>query len=170
MKHYHLAIRRLAKTVRSSSRRSQPATLAATLLLAYFEVWSSDHSKWCNHLFGARILLKEVPFRHMTRTILPFKRQMRLHQEQVYLSSAFLSRIDTTPPADLDVLDLGLISEIVGHPIDGLAYGQGPPVPGDTHENITDRDIENYEQLRDLYWWHCKMDIYQGILGGTKLL
>ncbi|CRK25367.1 hypothetical protein BN1723_003273 [Verticillium longisporum] len=37
MKHYHLAIRRIARNVRSHTKRTQPATLASTLLLAFFE-------------------------------------------------------------------------------------------------------------------------------------
>jgi hypothetical protein len=34
----------------------------------------------------------------------------------------------------------------------------------------TDKDIETYDILRDLFWWYAKMDVYQSMLGGTKLL
>ncbi|KAJ5009521.1 putative transcriptional regulatory protein [Colletotrichum sp. SAR 10_99] len=167
MKHYHLSIRRIAKNVRTVKRRTSPATLAATLLLGYFEVWNSDHSKWCNHLFGARLLIKEIPFREMTRNILPLKRARRaLFQEsQNQPFDPFYMGHDNTHMMnhDLDDLDLGLLSRLTNQHVsyeDDAAASIG--------NYYTDRDIEHYEHLRDLYWWYCKMDVYQSMLGGGK--
>lgn len=74
MKHYHWSIRRIAKNIRTSLRRTKLSTLAATLFLAYFEVRSSDHTKWCSHLLGASLLLREIALRDMSRVCLPAKR------------------------------------------------------------------------------------------------
>ncbi|KAK2011161.1 hypothetical protein LZ32DRAFT_534401 [Colletotrichum eremochloae] len=166
MKHYHLAIRRIAKNLRSPKRRTQPATLAASLLLGYFEVWNSDHTKWCNHLFGSRLLIREVPFRQMTKNILPLKRTRRaLFQESQSqpLDPFFMGHDNTHMVShDLDDLDLGLLSKITNQHV---SYEDDEPPISNYY---TDRDIEHYEHLRDLYWWYCKMDVYQSVLGGGK--
>ena len=63
------------------------------------------------------------------------------------------------------------LSSITGLNLRHEDYGQG--IDDDeviTEKFSTDRDIENYEHLRDLYWWYSKMEVYQSILGGTKLL
>ncbi|KAF7559655.1 hypothetical protein G7046_g4488 [Stylonectria norvegica] len=172
MKHYHLAIRRIAKNVRAPLRRTQPPTLAATLLLAYFEVWSSDHSKWCNHLFGARILFREIPLLEMTRQCLPVKRykQRRKDAEEQDQLRSFFPGFNLNPRSELSELNYHLLSIIAGQDVVPEQYGLAEDQSIDLTTNFTtDRDIEQFENLRDLYWWYCKMDVYQGILGGTRL-
>ncbi|RDA83204.1 hypothetical protein CP532_1231 [Ophiocordyceps camponoti-leonardi (nom. inval.)] len=156
LKHYHLSIRRIAKNIRSPLRRSKLSTLAATLLLAYFEVWSSDHTKWCSHLFGARLLFREIALRDMSRICLPAKR--------LRWSTCF-----GTGDAPID-LDYQLLSAITGTQISAEDYGlqDGQPVDQRCYY-LTDKDIEQYDILRDLFWWYGKMDVYQSVLGGTKL-
>ncbi|OLN95538.1 putative transcriptional regulatory protein C15D4.02-like protein 1 [Colletotrichum chlorophyti] len=165
MKHYHLAIRRIAKNLRSPKKRLQPATLATSLLLGYFEVWNSDHTKWCNHLMGSRLLIREIPFREWTRHILPLKRARRaLFQEsqQQPLDPFFMGHDNShTISHDLDDLDLGLLSRLTNQHV---VYEDDRPLG----KYYTDRDIEHYEHLRDLYWWYCKMDVYHSTLGGGK--
>lgn len=171
MKHYHLAIRRIAKNVQTPLRRTQPPTLAATLLLAYFEVWSSDHSKWCNHLFGARILFREISLRDMTRQCLPIKRLKQQEEDAHQPLTPFFPELTFNQRSKLTTLDYQLLSIISGQHIEPEQYGLGENQPIDLLAGaVTDRDIEQYENLRDLYWWYCKMDVYQSILGGTKLL
>lgn len=177
MKHYHLAIRRISKCVRSVTKRAHPATLAATLLLGYFEVWSSDHTKWCRHLYGARILFREVPFRHMTRTVLAAKKDRREKMEQERQERLFDPLMDYNDDDDdvlnpeLEDTDVEFLNVISGRNLDPQDYGLDfdfaslPP----SHQP-TPRDIEHYEHLRDLWWWNCKMDVYQSILGATRLL
>ncbi|KAK7418387.1 hypothetical protein QQX98_004007 [Neonectria punicea] len=172
MKHYHLAIRRIARNVKTPMRRTQPPTLAATLLLAYFEVWSSDHTKWCNHLFGARILLREMPLRDMSRRCLPIKRlrQRRKDSEDQSQMNSFFPGFRVTAQSELAELDYGLLRTLSGQFVTAEDYGLGENQPLDPAASFTsDRDIEQYENLRDLYWWYCKMDVYQSMLGGTKL-
>ena len=53
LRHYAFALRRVAKSVGLPHRRQKIEVLAAALLLAFYESWSSDHGKWINHLLGA---------------------------------------------------------------------------------------------------------------------
>lgn len=173
MKHYHLAIRRIAKNVRTPLRRRQPPTIAATLLLAYFEVWSSEHTKWCNHLFGARILFREVPLKEMSRQRLPVKRyrQAKKDAEDQDQMNSFFPGFRVSSQSELLNLDYEFLNDLSGHGTTAEDYdlaGDQPTEPPDN--SVTDRDIEQYENMRDLYWWYCKMDVYQSVLGGTKLL
>ena len=169
MKHYHLSLRRIAKNYQSNTRRAQPATLAATLLLGFYEVWNSDHDKWCKHMWGARAILKEIPLRQMTQSILYMKRRQQrfegLQRQQQYdgimpSQSDFLEN-------DVNDVDVNLVREITGRPV-CFEDDHGAPPPASMR--FTERDLENYEHICDLYWWYCKMDVYQSFLGGTKLL
>ena len=169
MKHYHLSLRRIAKNYQSTNRRTQPATLAATLLLGFYEVWNSDHDKWCKHMWGARAIIREIPLRRMNKDILAFKRKQRERMQQMTPDQLAAEGLQHTSfsVSDMDV-DTGFLSQLTGRTVsydDGGAYGART-----SQRQYTDRDIENFENLRDLYWWYCKMDVYQSVLGGAKVL
>jgi len=173
MKHYHLAIRRIAKNVRDEDKRKHPATLAATLLLSYFEVWSSDHAKWCKHLYGARILFREVDFREKSRRCLPAKRAQRRNRERMQndLGSLFAgyNQPEASAGDEFDNVDVEILAHLMDQPLSGENYGVGIEIDENDANMPTDREIELYEHQRDLFWWNCKMDVYQSILGGTRL-
>lgn len=170
MKHYHLSLRRTAKNYQSPHRRTQPATLAATLLLGFYEVWNSDHDKWCKHMWGARAIIRDIPLRRLTREVLDYKRRqkeqmLRNHQcnEVCFASHGDLS-------VDPGAVDTELIFQITGQKVD-YDLAQGHVIGGSSRPSrVTERDVETYEQIRDLYWWYCKMDVYQSFLGGTRPL
>ncbi|OIW31765.1 hypothetical protein CONLIGDRAFT_660025 [Coniochaeta ligniaria NRRL 30616] len=187
MKHYHLSLRRIAKNYQSPTRRTQPATLAATLLLGFYEVWNGDHGKWCKHMWGARAIIREIPLKEMTKAILGLKRrrQQRLRdlllQRQQQQRQPHFGGFDSfgvamtaehgNVEADFTDINPGLISQITGKAVTyedfGLVYDpEGPKKPT---RRYTERDIETYEHTSDLYWWYCKMDVYQSILGATSL-
>ncbi|KAH8889712.1 hypothetical protein GQ53DRAFT_782857 [Thozetella sp. PMI_491] len=170
MKHYHLSLRRLAKNYQSTTRRTQPATLAATLLLGFYEVWNSDHDKWCKHMWGARAILKEIPLRQMTRDILALKRRHRRQVQESRLQQMQHDGFSYSQPdmPDIDMVNTALLSQLTGHSVNYDDFGQ---VYGSrsSHRRYTERDIETYEHLSDLFWWYCKMDVYQSVLGGAKL-
>jgi hypothetical protein len=177
LKHYHRAIRRVASSVKSPSKRTQPATLAATLLLGYFEVWSSDHTKWCNHLFGARILFREMSLGEMTRSCFPVKRLRQGQEASGYqlghISSQFYGSHQQSGSAqgELINLDYDFLRTITGLKVTPEDYGEGETLLIDRmNAPATDKEIEKYDIICDLFWWYCKMDVYQSILGGTKLL
>ncbi|EHK43093.1 hypothetical protein TRIATDRAFT_34316 [Trichoderma atroviride IMI 206040] len=176
LKHYHRAIRRVANSVKSPSKRTQPATLAATLLLGYFEVWSSDHTKWCNHLFGAKILFREMSLGDMTRSCFPVKRMRQGQEANGYqlghINSQFYGshQQPVSPQGGLNNLDYDLLRAITGLVVTPEDYGEGERQPSDKRSApATDKEIEKYDIICDLFWWYCKMDVYQSMLGGTKL-
>ncbi|KAB5572394.1 fungal transcriptional regulatory-like protein [Coniochaeta sp. 2T2.1] len=186
MKHYHLSLRRIAKNYQSPTRRTQPATLAATLLLGFYEVWNSDHAKWCKHMWGARAIIREIPFKDMTKAVLGLKRKrrQRLHdllRRQQQQSQGNFGAIDPfSVPMDEDIsnvqpdftdVNTGLISQITGTTVTYEDFGHIYNEDGQrkSARKYTDRDVETYEHLSDLYWWYCKMDVYQSILGATSL-
>ncbi|KAI1276744.1 hypothetical protein F5Y07DRAFT_128468 [Xylaria sp. FL0933] len=175
LKHYHLALRRIAKNVTRPARRTQTANLAATLILAFYEVWNSDHDKWCSHMLGARWIIKEIPLSEMTRAIMALKmqkRQAEMEQAQFGTFGDFPSTEDSDYLyKDWDLIDVSLLSTLMGREVTCDDLGMLPPELS-SHPPpkyiYTNKDMERYEQLSDLFWWYCKMDVYQSILGGTR--
>ena len=174
MKHYHLSLRRMAKNYQSASRRVQPATLAATLLLGFYEVWNSDHDLWCKHMWGARAILKEISLAEMTRGILAVKRRRRqrlqeLRSQQSYDAfDAVNGNVDNDD--DLHEVDTGLLAKLSGQPVSYEEQRAANASFWDLPKRYTEHDVETYELVRDLFWWYCKMDVYQSVLGATRLL
>ncbi|KAI4603144.1 hypothetical protein KJ359_005936 [Pestalotiopsis sp. 9143b] len=199
LKHYHLSLRRIARNVGRVSKKTQPSNLAAILLLAFYEVWSSDHGKWCKHLLGGRWIIKDIPYPDMSRKVMDIKRRLRKEKIMAAQSRAQQAQLvddqgpfstfgvydhlfDSQPDPlqgqmdplyhDWDLIDVPLLNAITGKSIDVDALGfvpaeqsRYPRSPG----KLTEKDIDHYETLSDLYWWYCKMDVYQSVLGGTRL-
>jgi hypothetical protein len=170
MKHYHLSLRRIAKNYQSPNRRTQPATLAATLLLGFYEVWNSDHDKWCKHMWGARAILRELDLGRTMREVLAVRRRKREEKLRAHHCSEMCFATHGDLYSDPGDVDTELIYQLTGQRVNydtGSGY-----VVDDAHRppRLSERDMERFEQLRDLYWWYCKMDVYQSFLGGTRLL
>ncbi|CAK7209878.1 hypothetical protein SCUCBS95973_000590 [Sporothrix curviconia] len=179
MKHYHLSLRRIARNCGSPSRRVQPATLAATMLLGFYEVWNSDHDKWCKHLWGARAILREIPIKDMTKKILALKREQRQYLKTFnpeYGDEPYANAI--VAERDIDQVDSSLVAQLSGRPVgyedDKLSASTSTSASAfhawTASSHYTEKDIETYELIADVFWWYCKMDVYQSILGGTPLL
>ncbi|KAI4863924.1 hypothetical protein F4820DRAFT_356464 [Hypoxylon rubiginosum] len=176
LKHYHLALRRVARNVGRPNRRAQPSNLAATLVLSFYEVWSSDHDKWSRHLLGARLIIKEIPFAEMTRAMMAIKTQKRLQDMEQPSMDAFgmFTSYEESGPLhkDWDLIDVPLLRVVTGLDISYDELGMLPEAQSAyrrSRDGYTGKDMERYEQLSDLFWWYCKMDVYQSILGGTRL-
>jgi hypothetical protein len=180
LKHYSLAIRRVGRAVSSPTRRGQPATLAATLLLGWFEVMTADHSKWAGHVLGAKMLLQSVDFAGITKYLKKRRTQQReaqnIHQQEGPFSSFGEARQDDGNSADYlpkdDDVNENLVSMIMGKKLQYDQYGQildDINAPSDDNKMYTQREIETYETQRDLFWWYCRNDTIHCILGGTKL-
>lgn len=169
--HYGLCLKRLAKYYESPAKRSQPAVLAASLLLAFYEVWISNHEKWCTHMIGARHIIHETPFRQMSRHVWYVHQQRYLQWIELQEQNPFADFMPqgAHPGHELAEVDLGLVRSLTGRPV---YFMEGPDATDRQSKprNCTERDLENYEHLADLYWWFCKMDVYQATLGGSKLL
>jgi hypothetical protein len=183
LKHYHIAIRRLARNVGSSTRRKQLATFATTLLLGYYEVISADHSKWCDHLLGAHQLVKQIDFSGITRYLKTKKAYLaKFPPESFYYSSDMA--LDTPVVYDDygmgglgrsmdDEVDENLVGIIMGKQIKYAEYGEvieEPDGPYTGNEKYTQRELEIFDTQQDLFWWYTKQDIFQSILSQNKLL
>jgi hypothetical protein len=182
LKHYHLAIRRIAKSVRLPTRRGQPGVLAATVLLGWYELMSGDHQKWSSHLLGATQLLKEVDFAGITRYLKSRKLQQRqarygnLYHHDMALGiveSRIDDRTEFEDTSRHDDVNEGLVGMIMGKKIRYDEYGQVLEdlySSGNQYRVYTQRELETYETQRDLFWWYCKQDAFQSILSGNRLL
>jgi hypothetical protein len=177
LKHYAIGLRRVAKSVSIHSRRKQPATLAAAMLLAFYECWSADHQKWSNHILGAKQLVKEIDFAGMTRYIKTRKGKQRqedhLRYQQAHAPGGGYELDDRARfQPNVDEVDENIVSMLMGKKLFYDRYGQiiDDNDSGDPIKEYSERDLETYETQRDLFWWYCKQDVYQSILGGGRLL
>lgn len=179
LKHCAIALRRIAKLVCIPSRRRHPATIAATLLLGFYECWSADHQKWSNHLLGAKQLIREIDFVGMTRHVKMLKQQR--HQEEMMtryhatvehgVDGLYDDRLRNQPAKD--EVDGNLVSMLMGQRLQYDQYGQivemeAPDV--DDARIYPEAELDMYETQQDLFWWYAKQDVYQSILGGGRLL
>lgn len=182
LKHYHLAIRKLAKNVSLPTKRRQLATLATTLLLGYYEVMSADHSKWCDHLLGAHQLIKQIDFAGMTRYLK--KKQVRVKPPQfgnLYHHNMALG-VPTSYDNDVmggmghfvdDEVDENLVGILMGKKLKYAEYGEvfeDADEPYNEDKKYTQRDLEALDTQRDLFWWYIKQDAIQSILSQNRLL
>ena len=180
LKHYHYALRRVAKALCNPIKRGDVATLAATLLLGFYEVATAEHSKWNSHLSGARELISEIDFAKMARRIEAHRcrqeeeeAQSRSYDFNGY-SNVFLKPLQLDMPAKAARrLDENLISTLTGFNTRYNDYGQviddAEPVPA-KEEPLKPKDIENFQVQCDLFWWYAKQDVYQSILSNNRLL
>jgi hypothetical protein len=178
LKHYAISLRRIAKSLGSPSRRGQPATLAASMLLAFYECWCADHQKWSNHLLGAKQLVREIDFAGMTKYIKLVKAQQRREErerkfqsQQQGIGGFYEDR--TRYQAIVEDVDENIVGMLMGKKLRYDQYGRimDEDAPDDgSGRTYTQRELDTYETQRDLFWWYCKQDVYQSILGGGRLL
>jgi hypothetical protein len=184
LRHYHFALRRIAKAVALPSRRTKVATIAATLILSHYEAMTAEHSKWSSHLAGATQLLMEVDFKGMTRRIRARNARMALmHVKQEpthsYESGSVTAKSkenasswsshEFTPYSNESSVDENLVSRFMGW---NVRYEQNTGIVDDDFDKmpLTERDIETYNTQSDLFWWACKQDIIQSSVSGNRLL
>ena len=184
LKHYHYALRRVAKALGNQKKRQDVATLAATQLLGFYEVTTAEHNKWNSHLAGARELIMDIDYARMVKRIEAHRRQQEEAEARLRLEMQFghpnaywheyaRGVLDDFPARVDRQLDEGLISTIMGwstrYDQHGQIIDEGDPAP-QTESPLTARDIENFEIQCELFWWYVKHDIYQSILSGNRLL
>lgn len=171
MLHYHLSIRRNARNYRDPDRLVQPATLAAVLLLGFYEVWSTNHEKWCSHMIGAVAIIHQTKFREMSRRLWEIHRQRYQEWLEFQSQGSFAPFMLHSGRSNYELaeIDLDLIQNLTGKPI-AFMDGLDSCCWNSSSMSDIEREIEDYEQLADLYWWFCKFDVYQSTLGGSKLL
>ncbi|PGH10996.1 hypothetical protein AJ79_05147 [Helicocarpus griseus UAMH5409] len=180
-RHYHYALRRVSKAVKIPGRRKQTATLAATLLLGFYEVMSAEHSKWNSHVAGASQLIQETDFSGMTKDIRSMRARAKAEHIQFAQSMPWMgigasqigSRFENDLFADKEAeTDDALISTLMGRPVSYSNFGnvKGAGSITESERNLTSGDIEEYRIRSDLYWFYCKQDAYQSMISGNALL
>ncbi|KAL2012557.1 hypothetical protein VTN00DRAFT_82 [Thermoascus crustaceus] len=180
LKHYHYALKKVGVAVGLPLRRKQTETLAATLLLGFYEVMAAEHAKWSSHVAGSAQLIKEIDFAGLTRDIRAHRRRVKAQKEQMTRSGLWsehyqhfgdsMSEDDPFGEIESD-LNEDLIGTLMGRPVDYDKLGQ---VQDEDHQSrpkyFTKKDIENYRIQGDLYWWYAKQDIFQSLISGNQLL
>ncbi|KAL4931275.1 putative C6 finger domain protein [Aspergillus undulatus] len=176
LKHYQYALRRVGKAVGLPAQRKQLGTLAATLLLAYYEVMTADHYKWNNHLAGSAQLIREIDFAVITRDLRAQRRNRWIERsnthsffEDIYMFNNPTFADD--PFAELETsIDEGIIGRLTGRAISYDHFGE---VEGEhtrpRKKHLTRKDIETFRTQCDLYWWFCKQDWLQSLISAGPL-
>lgn len=179
-KHYHFALRRIAKAVGLPDRAKQVETLAASLLLGFYEVITGEHSKWNSHISGAAQLLREIDFVGMTRTLraqradneAKRRKQDQTNSDTWWGHSSFGTVSDDDPFAEKEgSIDESFISTLAGRAIRydevGVVENEGFPPP---KKVWTAKDIDEYRIQSDLLWWYCKQDLIRSMVSGNPLM
>ncbi|KAL8769750.1 MAG: hypothetical protein Q9209_004366 [Squamulea sp. 1 TL-2023] len=179
LKHYHYALRRVAKAVGHPTKRRETATLAATLLLGFFEVTTAEHNKWNSHLAGAKELILEIDFAGMTKRINAYKAEAKMTKKGGIYGSGHDQHYSKQGRMSFDILrtdkdlDENFISTLMGSRTRYQEYGQvvnANEPPSHYHVPLTPKDVENFEIQCDLFWWYAKQDMYQSLISGNRLL
>ncbi|CEJ53866.1 Putative Transcription factor [Penicillium brasilianum] len=178
LKHYHYALKRIGRAVGLPLRRKQIGTLAATELLAYYEVISADHSKWNSHVAGAAQLIKEIDFVGTTRDLRAYRRKLNQQRRQMGWSNSMMYHHGFGPdPSEDDPfaekegsIDQDLIGSLLGRAVNFDEFGRVEDDHGHSARNYFSRkDIENFRIQCDLYWWFTKQDVFHSLISGDKL-
>ncbi|KAJ5081786.1 Protein of unknown function DUF3468 [Penicillium alfredii] len=179
LKHYHYALRRVGRAVGLPLRRKKIGTLAAALVLGYYEVISAEHSKWNNHVAGSAQLIREIDFAGLTRNLRAHRRRASEQRRQMSCSAwqglgYYPFDSDTSeddPFAEKESnIDEGLIGSLIGRAVNYDEFGR----VNDGHLQIPTRhfsrkDIETFRIQCDLYWWFIKQDVLHSLVSGNGL-
>lgn len=169
MQHYAWALRRIHASVGKSKSRLKVTTIAASMLLGFYEVMTADHMKWNMHLAGSKQLFVETDFKKMTRQFRQMKIEKalrsqleRTHRHSMQQSDLRDGFIDQIPDVDERI-----VSQMLGWEVRYDDQGHTEPPTSDRPVNL---DLSRFGILKDLYWWYCKQDAYQSIVSGNPLL
>lgn len=177
-KHYAYSLKRLGRNLGNPKKRLSIPTLATSLLLAYYEVWTAEHVKWSTHLVGAAQLLTELDFRSLTREARRLKAAQSAQERQFpYQNPEMLidqKYFDQRLKESAMMPDESLVSTIVGTEVRYDEFGMVVEDNGVRHEKQSrlpeKLDLQAFETLQDLYWWHARHDAYQSVISGNPLM
>jgi hypothetical protein len=177
-KHYAYSLKRLSRDLGNPQKRLSIPTLATSLLLAYYEVWTADPVKWSTHLVGAAQLLTELDFRSLTREARRLKaartaeeRQFPYQNPELLIDQQhFNKRLEERAMMP----DESLVSIIIGKKVNYDDFGMVVEENGARYEkrtNMSDKlDLQSYETYQDLYWWYTRHDAFQSMVSGNPLM
>jgi hypothetical protein len=172
--HYHIALRRLGKAIASDRHRGHVATLAATLMLAYYETMAAEHDKWSSHIHGAKQLLKEVDFDRVT------KRVEMLDEEEANFGQnggdAQYAAQGRPSLLAMRKMRRQLISDDVDDSLKAYLMGtknrrgSAQKSKNNAERPFSKKELEHLRLQADMFWWYAKMDCYQSLLSGCPLV
>lgn len=177
-KHYAYSLKRLVRSLGHPTKRHSMLTLANSLLLAWYEVWTAEHVKWGTHVVGAQQLITELDFRSLTREARRMQAaQMAMEQQFPYQNPEMLidqRQFDRNLRERSLMPDQNLVSIIVGNKVNYDDFGMVFEDNGarrDTKPSITGGlDLHSYATLQDLFWSFARHDVFQSIVSGSALM
>jgi hypothetical protein len=171
-KHYAYALKRIHQCVGRQNKRHLPTTLAATLLLGFYEVMTADHQKWCSHLMGASRLMMEIDYRGMARESRKLQEDQAAQEQFLgFDGSMSLQPNNHDFHHSLSVIDDELVSNLSGRyprPVDSRHVAED--IMGDSSMRTEPFDMAKFQLYQDLFWWYARQDTYQSIIAGNRLL
>jgi len=174
-KHYMYAVKRLNRCVGNPKKKYLPTTLAATLLLAFYEVITAEHLKWCSHLLGAKSIISELDYLSMARDASRWRAEVAgqanyYHQGDgmALQQGPFDNPLENIQPP----IDENIISALFGKKVSYDDFGRIVDEPnGKRRESFSQPfDMSRFELYQDLWWWFIKQDCFQSIISGNPLL
>ncbi len=164
IQHYAWALKRIhAVVAEKGKKRYEISTIAASMLLGFYEILTADHVKWNTHLMGAKQLFLETDFCTMTKQF----RRMKIERANLRQGKRKYSMASQPRDEILDQIhdvDERMVSELSGIEVRYDAHGEiltaGETIPPEL-------DLSKFEILKDLYWWYLKQDAYQSVISGN---
>ncbi|KAF2124986.1 hypothetical protein P153DRAFT_360618 [Dothidotthia symphoricarpi CBS 119687] len=177
-KHYAYSLKRLGRSLGSPQKRLTIPTLATSLLLAFYEVWTAEHTKWSTHLIGAAQLVAELDFRSLTREARRLKAAQAAQERQFpYQNPEMLidqKQLNRRLQESTMMPDERLVSVIIGNKVSYDDFGMVFEENGMRQEKKTSLpgklDLKSFETLQDLYWWYARHDAWQSMISGNPLI
>lgn len=168
--HYAWALKRVHHCVGHPKKRLKLTTIAASMLLGFYEIMAADHMKWNMHLAGSKQLFVEIKFDEIMQQF----RRMKIERASRHHLGDRRRRSDTQPSFSQDDLldqipdvDERMISKLVGHEV---RYGDPDHMTTPPSSIRPALNLLELGMIKDLYWWYCKQDAYQSIVSGNPLL
>lgn len=175
--HYHIALRRLGKAIASDKHRAHVATLAATLMLAYYETMAAEHDKWSSHIHGAKQLLKEIDFDRVTKRVEECDDESEMQQRDPGAGPGSGEARNAPSLFAMRKMRRQMISEDVDDSLKSYFMGSKAQRASQTkakrRENeraFSKKELDNLKLQADMFWWYAKMDCYQSLLSGCPLM
>ncbi|KAF1811921.1 hypothetical protein P152DRAFT_381794, partial [Eremomyces bilateralis CBS 781.70] len=174
LKHYGYAIKRINKRLSDESKRHQATTLAASLLLGFYEVMAGEHMRWSTHIQGAQKLIVEIDYVGMTKQLRK-SREAEASQKQNHkgMSDWHISLSHDAQKDAPNEVDEGVLSTLVGREVRFDDFGQVEPEGSSSQGRTNPKKgfhLDHYDIYQDLFWWYCRQDAYQSIISGEPLL
>lgn len=174
--HYQFALRRLGKAIASDRHRRHVATLAATLMLAYYETMAAEHDKWSSHIHGAKQLLKEIDFDRVTRRVEQCDDEPEQPQRMAGVPGGAENR-NGPSLFSMRKIRRQMISEDVDDSLKSYFMGnkanratQNKSKRRENERAFSKKEMDTLKLQADMFWFYAKMDCFQSLLSGCPLM